>query len=143
MPKAIPLDVRVEVTARCLQGESQADIAADLGVHPRTVGILWRRYQERGDAGLIPDYVHCGRRQGDLQTAVFEAACAHRREHPDWSADVIHQQLAAQFPDAPLPSSRSLQRWFEAEGCNRRRGRPSPANAQIVKLVEVRIEHPE
>jgi transposase len=143
MPKAIPLDIRKEVIARCLRGESQTDISAALGLHSRTVSILWRRYQGRGDTGLIPDYAHSGRRRSDSQAAIVEAACVCRREHPEWSADVIRQQLATEFPDAPLPSSRSLQRWLEAEGCNRRRGRPSLAHPETVKPAEVRPELPE
>jgi transposase len=137
MSKAIPLDVRKEVIARCLRGESQADIAADLGLHYRTVSILWRRYQERGEMGLFPDYTRSGRRRSDSQTAILAAACICRREHPEWSADVIHQQLATEFPDAPLPSSRSLQRWLEADGCNRRRGRPALAHAEMVEPSEM------
>jgi transposase len=143
VPKAIPLDVRKEIIARCLQGENQADISADLGLHFRTVGILWGRYREHGDAGLIPDYARCGRRRSDSQTAFLEAACAYRREHPEWSAEVIHQQLVTAFPDMPLPSSRSLQRWLETEGCNRRRGRPSASHSQAGKPAEGKLGLPE
>ena len=143
MPKAITLNIRKEVIARCLQGENQTGISADLGLHFRTVSILWGRYRARGDLGLIPDYARCGRRQTERQTDILEAACAYRLEHPEWSVDVIHQQLAAEFPKTPLPSNRSLQRWFEAEGYNRRRGRPSASHAQAGKPAEGYLEPSE
>jgi hypothetical protein len=56
---------------------------------------------------------------------------------------VIHQKLAAEFPTTPLPSNRSLQRWFEAEGYNRRRGRPSASHAQAGKPAEGYLEPSE
>ena len=34
-----------EVIARCLKGENQTDISADLGLHFRTVSILWDAIQ--------------------------------------------------------------------------------------------------
>jgi len=131
MPRAILLDIRREVISRCRQGENQVDIAADLDLHYRTVRVLWRRYRERGDEGLVPDYAQCGRQELEFPVAIQEAACALREEHPDWSAAVIHQQLGRQFTEQAVPSARSLQRWFRLNGCNRHRGRPSAYPAQV------------
>jgi hypothetical protein len=44
---------------------------------------------------------------------------------------MIHPQLGVQFTEQAVPSSRSLQRWFRMNGCNRRRGRPSSYPAQV------------
>ncbi len=130
MPKAIPRDIREEVIARCLQGESQTDISMDLGLHYRTVSILWRRSRHAVTRALFP-IVRAAGGEGVIRRQSFARLPALTgREHPEWSADVIHQQLMAEFPGACLPSSRSLQRWFEVEGCNQQQGRPSQAHAQ-------------
>ena len=60
-----------------------------------------------------------------------KSACALRKERPDWSAAVIHQQLGVRFTVQAVPSARSLQRRFRMNGCDRRRERPSAYPAQV------------
>jgi hypothetical protein len=44
-----------------------------------------------------------------------------RREHPKWGAGLIRVVLEQKWPQLHIPSERSLQRWFVAEGLNERK----------------------
>ena len=61
MPQALAVAVRQTIVERHLAGASLPAIARALGLSPWTVRTLWRRYRDRGDAGLVPDYAACGR----------------------------------------------------------------------------------
>lgn len=136
MPKAIQMSMRLDIVERHQHGQSLDVIAAGLSLKTRTVRAIWRRYEERGPAGLAADYGRCGRQQGDFPVIVQEAACTLRHEYPDRGADWIHQQLKAQFPEESLPGCRSLQRWFKLDGCNRRQGRPSKQSSAADRSSE-------
>jgi transposase len=134
VPKAVPLAIRNEIISRYQQGDHRADIAADFGLHSRTVLKLCRRYQDRGEEGLTPDYARSGRQESEFPHFIWQTACDLRLEHPDWGASAIHQQLTVRYPEETLPSIRSLQRWFQTNGCNRRRGRPMIHATQVGAL---------
>jgi transposase len=126
MPRALPVDLRRAIVERHLAGASLAAIAAELVLSPWTVRTIWRRFRDRGEAGLIPAYAACGRPGPRLAPAVYAAAVALRRAHPGWGAGLIRVELATQFPDQPLPHAATLRRWFGAAGRGPSRRPPRP-----------------
>jgi transposase len=116
MPRAIPVATREAIVARHLAGVSLAQVAAELAVPWGTVRTIWRRYRQRGRAGLAPDYAACGTQGPRYPAALHAAACTLRREHRGWGAGLIRLKLAEQFPAQALPHERTLRRWFAAAG---------------------------
>src|SRR5919198_3542015 len=116
MPRAIPQRLREEIVWRRLQGQTLPAIARAVGVKEGTVRVIWRRYRERGDAGLAHNYARCGRPGPRFPAALHQAALALKREHPEWSARRVWLELRAQYPAQPLPGPRTLQRWFQMAG---------------------------
>jgi transposase len=116
MPRAIAVATRETIVARHLAGATLPQIAADLDLPWATVRRIWRRYRDRGEAGLAPNYAACGRRGPRHQAALYAQALAVRREHPDWGSGLIRVALATAFPDQPLPDERTIRRWLAAAG---------------------------
>ena len=56
MPAAIPMPVRQAILKRWQKGESVVCLAEELKLSVRTVRNLVRRFAERGQDGLAPDY---------------------------------------------------------------------------------------
>jgi transposase len=126
MPRALPVALRQSIVERHLAGASLASVARELALSPWTVRTLWRRYRDRGEAGLVPDYAACGRPGPRLSPEVSAPALALRRAHPGWGAGLIRIELAQQHPELALPHERTLRRWFRDAGLAPPR-RPPPA----------------
>ena len=135
MPQAVPQPVREEIVRRRQAGERLTHIAAALQMSYRTVRGLWRRFRQRGPAGLAPDYAQCGPQRPHFDRSLQEVALALKRDHPSWGAGMIRVQLAQQFPDVPLPRPRTLQAWFRSAGLHRSRARKPPVAKQRGKVA--------
>jgi transposase len=116
MPRALPVALRQAIVERHLAGASLAAVATECALSPWTVRTVWRRYRDRGAAGLVPDYAACGRPGPRLPQALYERALAVRRAHRRWGAGLIRAELAKQHPDQPLPHEATLRRWFRDAG---------------------------
>ena len=116
MPQAIAVSIREVIVERHSQGESLAKIGEELGISYWTVRGIWRRYRDRGEAGLRPDYERCKRSGPRSSRLVYRAACGLKRQHPGWGAGLIRLLIQAQWPSEGVPHERTLQRWFRAEG---------------------------
>jgi hypothetical protein len=110
MPRALTVDLRQAVIERHLAGHSLAAVARELAISPWTARTLWRRYRDRGEAGLVPDYAACGRPGPRWPATVYDQALALRRAHPRWGSGLIRLALATPFPGQPLPHERTLRR---------------------------------
>jgi transposase len=110
MPSPIPAPVRQAILQRWNKGESVATLANDLQLSVRTVRHLVRRFAQRGQKGLIPDYTRCATKKTPSDSAMFQKAVGMRRQHPTWGGGLI-RVLLQEDDDAP-PSTRTLQRWF-------------------------------
>ncbi|MGH2617043.1 MAG: helix-turn-helix domain-containing protein, partial [Thermomicrobiales bacterium] len=84
MPRALSVDLRRIIVEEHLGGASLAAVARARELSPWTVRTIWRRYRDRGEAGLVPDYAACGRAGPRLPPAVYAAALALRRAHRAW-----------------------------------------------------------
>jgi hypothetical protein len=116
MPRSLPVDLRQTIIERRRGGASLPVIARDLRLSPWTVRTLWRRYRDRGEAGVVPDYAACGRSGPRYPQPLYAHALAIRRAHPGWGAGLIRLEVGGAFPDQPLPHEATLRRWFREAG---------------------------
>src|SRR5262249_52138727 len=111
MPRPIAVPIRQTMFRLWQQGYGTRQIVASLGLPCSTVRRLLRRFRLRGRDGISPDY----RYRSATFTApseMVQTAVQLRREHPTWGAGLIRVQLLLMTPGQPVPSERTLQRWF-------------------------------
>ncbi len=111
MPSPIPMPVRQTILKRWQKGESVASLAEELQISVRTVRHLVRRFAQRGQNGLEPDYDRCKTKKIPTDSDEFQKATEMRKQHPMWGGGLIRVVLQEQGEDA-CPSARTLQRWF-------------------------------
>ena len=111
MPAPVPVPIRQAILARWNKGESVATIAEDMQLSARTVRHLVRRFAQRGQKGLAPDYDRCATKKAPTEDATFQKAVEMRQQHPTWGGGLIRVLLKEQDHDV-CPSERTLQRWF-------------------------------
>ena len=109
MPRPIPVPIRHTVFRLWEQHHTPVPIAQTLGLSCVTVRRLVRRFRLRGVDGIAPDY---SRTHPALDSDIAKAAVRWRREHPTWGAGLIRVPLRQEASGRPLPSTRTLQRWF-------------------------------
>lgn len=111
MPAPIPTPIRQVILARWQKGESVVALAEDLKLSVRTVYHLVRRFGQRGQQGLAPDYERCATKKTPTDSTMFQKAVDMRKQHATWGGGLIRVLLKEQGDDA-CPSERTLQRWF-------------------------------
>jgi hypothetical protein len=112
MPRAVPRPIRELIVQRHQEGEALHAIAQDLAQPFYTVRRVWRRFRDRGEAGLAPDYARCAHATSPAHPLIVRAAVSLKRWHPGWGAGLIRVLLQQKWPDLPVPSERTLQRWW-------------------------------
>lgn len=91
-------------------------VSKELGLPERTVRRLFRRFEMDGKGGVQPAYDHCGKNQSRrVRDDLVEEARQIRKEHPTWGAPLILVMMKQKRKRWRLPSSRTLQRWFQKE----------------------------
>lgn len=86
------------------------DVAKEFGLSLRSVERLYKRFLDRGEDGISPGYARCGQHQSQRTPEhIVQKAQELREQHPTWGAELIRVFLEA---DQPLPTARTLQRWF-------------------------------
>jgi transposase len=126
MPQALAVELRQTIVERHLAGASLPAIARERGLSAWTVRTVWRRYRDRGEAGLRPDYAACGRPGPRHAPALYEAVLALRRAHPGWGAGLIRTEVAARFPARCLPHEATMRRWLREAELSRPPSPPRP-----------------
>ena len=121
MPRPIPVPIRQAMFRLWQKGRSARQIAESLGLPCSTVRRLLQRFRLHGTDGLSPDYWHPSVLQA-VPSEPLQTAMSLRREHPTWGAGLIRVQLLLEAPERPLPSERTIQRWFVRAGLS-----PAPA----------------
>jgi transposase len=134
MPAPIPLPLRQAIARRHRRGHTAATIAQALGLRPHTVRQLLRRWRQHPDPLLAPAYRYGERPRSPAAQQLHEHALDLRREHPSWGAGLIRVWLGQQDPSRPVPTERTLQRWFHHAGLGPapkgRRPAANPARAR-------------
>jgi transposase len=100
------------ILKRWQKGEAVASLAAELKLSVRTVRNLVRRFAERGQGGLQPDYGRCATKTMPTDSDEFHKAIEMREQHPTWGGGLIRVLLQEQGHDG-CASERTLQRWFQ------------------------------
>ena len=91
-------------------------VAEDLNIALRTVRRLFQKFAQRGDQAIAPQYDRCGSHQlRGTRRELLDEAFLLRQQHPTWGAPLIRIKIQQAHPRRPLPSSRTLQRWFEKQ----------------------------
>jgi Homeodomain-like domain len=116
MPRPIPMPLRHAILRRWHKGQSVSTIADAIGLVPRTVRHLVRRFQLQGDSAVAASYHHAETPEPRGSTALFQIAMQLRQEHPTWGAGLIRVILRLDKASSSPPSERTLQRWFRRYG---------------------------
>ncbi len=119
MPQALPVPVRQAVLRRWQHGQTAVEIAAALALRARTIRHLIRTFRHAAANDLqtlAPAYPHCSWRRSWNNQLLRHDALQMRRQHPGWGAGLIRVFLGQRWRRQPLPSVRTLQRWFQREG---------------------------
>jgi hypothetical protein len=114
MPAALPFAVRQLIWEQHQAGHSRATIAAQVGCSPWTVRRILRAAKRAGSGPLPPAYPRCAHPGPRSPRLLVRAIHWLKRRHPTWGAGLIRTILAARWPDQPLPSMRTMQRWWAA-----------------------------
>src|SRR5438105_10332726 len=139
MPRAVPPPIRQAVLRGHQRGLAPAALARRFRLPLRTVYHLLRLGRAHGGQSPPPAY-HRPPRGPRAPAALLLQAKALRQQHPGWGAALIRVILGRHFPEAALPSARSLRRWLRQAGLSRapagRRPRADPpARATAVHAV--------
>ncbi len=84
MPASVPLPIRQALWRRWKRGATATALSQAFGLPVRTVRGLLRRWRDRGEVALAPDYTRRRDRPPAAAPAAFEAAMPLRRDHPGW-----------------------------------------------------------
>lgn len=126
MPAPVPVPVRQAIFHRSRKGVSVASLADEFQLPERTVRHLVQRFDERGQAGLLPDYSRCATMSTAQDSAVRQRALQMRTLHPCWGGGLIRVYLQQEL--GTCPSERTLQRWFRQAALT-----PAPAGRRPVR----------
>src|SRR5215831_2833943 len=116
MPHPIPLPVRQVIAQRAEQGQSAGLIARSLGLVSRSVRQLLQRLRIQGHNALLTSYPGRAYPHPPQFRTLLKEALQLRREHPTWGAGLVRVMLRRDYPAAPIPAERTLQRWFRRAG---------------------------
>lgn len=114
MPTPVPHPVRRAIFARSKKGASVGALAEEFDLSERTVRHLVQRFEQRGEAGLVPDYARCATKTAADNDAVRKKALQMREQHPSWGGGLIRVLLQEDL--GACPCERTLQRWFRQAG---------------------------
>jgi transposase len=111
MPRPIPVPIRQAMFRLWQLGQVTRQIATSLGLPASTVRRFLQRFRRRGIDGIPPDYHHLAASEA-VPSELMQTAVRLRQEHPTWGAGLIRVHLLLEAPGRPVPSERTLQRWF-------------------------------
>jgi len=116
MPGPIENQIREAIVRRHQKGETLRSISEELQLSYETVKHLWQHWLKTGH--IEPSYERAKIRGTRLYSEVYEQVVQLKREHPRWGAALIQVELQRNG-FKPLPSVRTIQRWFREAGVNR------------------------
>jgi hypothetical protein len=114
MSRAIAVPIRQQMVELHLAGQSYAAIARQLQQSSASVRQICRRYRPGEASCLQPHYENCGRHGQRSEVRIWRAAVYLKRRHRHWGAGYIQVLLRQRWPEAKLPTVRTMQRWFRA-----------------------------
>lgn len=124
MGQAIPYDYRIKIVKKIESGQSYQETAEEFGYSKSGIKKIWYAYKKEGESSFITKYSNCGRTspyQEEIRDKVDEI-----RDNQQ-GGTYVYSKLKAKYPDLPIPSVRTLTRWWSKEQTNRPKGRPREA----------------
>ncbi len=118
MGQAYSLAKREAIISQRQTGISMTEISETLKVSYSSVRELCKRYSKspKTEAGLksvlTPHYSNCGPQTEKWSPEVVDAVLLLKTEHLRWGAPRLLVDLECQMPNSPLPSIRTVERWF-------------------------------
>jgi hypothetical protein len=116
MPGALPMPLRHQIMEQKSRGNSLLVLSGQLHCSYATVRNIWKRFQAEGVQGLMPHYDRCGPLKPNRNDLIYRAALWLKRLHQLWGASFIGLMLQERYPYRFIPTARTLQRWFKAQG---------------------------
>ena len=135
MAKAIAVPIRHEIIERHQQGETLAAIAGSLSLSYWGVRQIWRRYRDRGEAGLALRGEGRLRRGFGCERLIYRSALWLKRHHRGWGAGLIRVVLRQRYQALWVPHERTLQRWFRQQHLNPLREQHPPVTRERAQQV--------
>lgn len=131
MPAPVESTKRLEIVRRHEGGESLRSISEEMSMSYETVKHIWQHWRREGR--IEPNYERAKRRGTRHYQRVYEAAVALKQAHRRWGATLIRIKLEEDARYGPLPSVRTIQRWFRDAGVQSQTPRSQQAGAKRVK----------
>lgn len=128
MGRAIPYDYRVKIVKKIESGQNYAETAEEFGYSESGIKKIWYAYKKQGAACFTTKYGNCGRispYQNDVRNLV------NKIRDNQQGATYVYSKLKVVNPDLPVPSARTLTRWWVKEQTNRVKGRPKDKEKKI------------
>lgn len=138
MGKSIPYSYRLEIVNRRKTGVSYATIAKELGYSISGIRKIWYNYQKNGEASLETNYKNCGRTR--IYSKEIEHLVNEVRDNQQGGAYVrskLEQLILTgdkrteALSISDIPHERTLQRWWQKSGTNRKKGKPSNEEKKV------------
>ncbi len=118
------------------EGYTMSKISEELDISYNSVRNWIKRYKEKGEAGLIPNYSSDGR-PTIYSKKIIEKAIIYKKTHPEWGAPFILIKLKDDFPDLERPKARWLQQIFKRNGLQPKKNKiPQPTNIWANKVFD-------
>ncbi|HEY9886408.1 MAG TPA: helix-turn-helix domain-containing protein [Vampirovibrionales bacterium] len=131
---AVALHLRQKVVSLRQSGQSFVQISEALNLSYPTTRRIWQAFTKNGIEGLKPKYHNCGP-QKPKYAKLQRIALMLKRNYPRWGAGYILTILEERYPNAKMPSERSLQKWFKDHKLNRPRSKKPIEKAPEVEAV--------
>jgi len=112
MPKSLSMAIRLSIIEDYRKGEKISYLSRKFKINRGTIRELIKRHKAEGVEGLRTKYECCGKKRPDEQDFVFRAVRCFRTWHPSWGAEKIRCELRLRDKKIPLPSVRTMNRWF-------------------------------
>ena len=128
MGKALSYAVRQKIIHRREKGQSFKQIALDLGCSESGTKKIWYSYKKLGTSSLSNNYTNCGTKSTFPQSV--RSAVNLIRDNSQ-GGNYVHSKLLKDYSNLPIPSSRTLTRWWKKDGTNRKKGRPRETEKKV------------
>lgn len=118
-----PMDERLRLVARLLEGEKMATVCREFGISRVTGYKIFSRYKECGLDALNDRSRRPYRQANRLPFQVERSILGIKREYPSWGAPKIHDKLIKQYPMIKAPAISTVHAVLDRHGLVKRRRR--------------------
>src|ERR1700740_3841912 len=118
-----PMDERLKVIARLLDGEPMAVLCREFGISRKTGYKILTRYNKVGLEGLTDRSRRPYRHANQLPTQIETLIVRLKEDKPNWGAPKIRERLSRLYPDVHTPAISTVHAVLDRHGLVKRRVR--------------------